>query len=121
MLLPAGTLCRGAGLMAATVNASIVEHFRTLEAPRIARTKQYNLLDILVIALCTLLTGGEGFQDMELFGKRKRAWLHTFLFLCKFPKLFAFKEGMWDPQISALLSSPTVTHDPWLSTTYEIS
>jgi predicted transposase YbfD/YdcC len=28
-----------------------------------------------------LLTGGEGFQDMELFGKSKRAWLQTFLAL----------------------------------------
>jgi predicted transposase YbfD/YdcC len=67
--------------MADTVNASIVEHFRTLEDPRIERTKKHNLLDILVIALCTLLSGGEGFQDMELFGKSKRAWLQTFLAL----------------------------------------
>jgi len=62
-------------------NASIVEHFQTLEDPRIERTKKHNLLDILVIALCTLLTGGEGFKDMELFGKSKRAWLQTFLAL----------------------------------------
>jgi predicted transposase YbfD/YdcC len=67
--------------MADTVNASIVEHFRTLEDPRIERTKKHPLLDILVIALCTLLSGGEGFQDMELFGKSKRAWLQTFLAL----------------------------------------
>ena len=57
--------------MAVPINASIVEHFQTLEDPRIERTKQHPLLDILVIALCTLLTGGEGFQDMELFGKSK--------------------------------------------------
>src|SRR5215813_7593876 len=81
MLLPTGSLCRGAYPMADTVNASIVEHFRTLEDPRIERTKKHNLLDILVIALCILLTGGEGFQDMELFGKSKQAWLHTFLAL----------------------------------------
>lgn len=67
--------------MANPVNASIVEHFQTLEDPRIARTKKHPLLDILVIAVCTLLTGGEGFQDMELFGKSKQAWLHTFLAL----------------------------------------
>ena len=63
--------------MADTVNASIVEHFRTLEDPRIERTKKHLLLDILVIALCTLLSGGEGFQDMELFGKSTRTWLQT--------------------------------------------
>ena len=67
--------------MAVPVNMSIVEPFRTLEDPRIARTKKHLLLDILVIALCTLLTGGEGFQDMELFGKSKQAWLQTFLAL----------------------------------------
>jgi len=67
--------------MADTVNASIVEHFQALEDPRIARTKKHLLLDILVIAVCTLLTGGEGFQDMELFGKSKRVWLQTFLAL----------------------------------------
>jgi len=63
------------------VNASIVDHFQTLEDPRIERTKKPNLLDILVIALCTLLTGGDGFQDMELFGKSKHAWRQTFLAL----------------------------------------
>jgi len=67
--------------MADTVNASIVEHFQTLEDPRIERTKKHLLLDILIIAVCTLLTGGEGFQDMELFGKSKRPWLQTFLAL----------------------------------------
>src|SRR6516164_4228956 len=81
MLLPTEALCRGACPMADTGNASIVEHFRTLEDPRIARTKKHNLLDILVIAVCTLLAGGEGFQDMELFGKSKQAWLQTLLAL----------------------------------------
>jgi predicted transposase YbfD/YdcC len=67
--------------MANPVNASIVTHFQSLEDPRIERTKKHPLLDILVIALCTLLTGGEGFQDMELFGRSKRTWLQTFLTL----------------------------------------
>src|ERR687884_1779185 len=67
--------------MSVPVNASIVEHFQTLEDPRIERTKKHPLLDILVIALCTLLTGGEGFQDMELCSKSKQVWLQTFLAL----------------------------------------
>ena len=67
--------------MTAPGNASIVDHFQTLEDPRIERTKKHNLLDILVMAVCTLLTGGEGFQDMELFGKSQRAWLQTCLAL----------------------------------------
>jgi DDE_Tnp_1-associated len=67
--------------MPVPINTSIVEHFRDLEDPRIDRAKKHSLLDILVIALCTLLTGGEGFQDMELFGKSKLSWLQTFLAL----------------------------------------
>ena len=41
--------------MADPVNASIIEHFQTLQDPRIERTKKHHLLDILVIAVCTLL------------------------------------------------------------------
>ena len=46
--------------MSVPVNASIVEHFQTLEDPRIERTKKHRLLDILVIAVCTLLSGRVG-------------------------------------------------------------
>ena len=67
--------------MAIPVNASIVVHFQALEDPRIERTKKHNLLDMLLIALCTLWTGGEGFQDMGLFGKSKLPWLQTVLAL----------------------------------------
>lgn len=81
MLLPLGSLWRGACRLADPVNASIVTHFQTLADPRIERTKQHQWLDSLVIALGTLLTGGEGFQDRELFGKSTQAWRQTFLAL----------------------------------------
>jgi DDE_Tnp_1-associated len=67
--------------MAVPTSASLVEPFQTLEDPRIERTKKHNLLDILGIAVCTLLPGGEGVQDMALCGQSKRAWLPTFLVL----------------------------------------
>jgi len=53
MLLPTGPW-KGADGMANPVHASIVEHFQTLENPRIERMKKHPLLDILVIAVCTL-------------------------------------------------------------------
>jgi predicted transposase YbfD/YdcC len=37
------------------------------------------LIDILVIAVCTLLCGGETFNDMEDFGRAKQDWFKTFL------------------------------------------
>ena len=58
---------------------SIVACFETLPDPRVNRTRPHKLVDILVIGLCSQLTGGAGFNDMELFGKTKVAWLKTFL------------------------------------------
>jgi predicted transposase YbfD/YdcC len=60
---------------------SLVEHFENLIDPRVKRTKAHDLIDVLIIAVCTLLCGGEGFNDMEDFGKAKRDWFQTFLAL----------------------------------------
>ena len=58
---------------------SLVEHFKPLADPRVDRTKDHALIDIVVIAVCTLLCGGEGFNDMEDFGQAKEEWFRTFL------------------------------------------
>lgn len=56
-----------------------MEHFEPLADPRVARTREHELLDVLVIALCCLLGGGQSFYDMERFGHAKRALLQGFL------------------------------------------
>ena len=58
---------------------SLIEHFQNLSDPRVNRTKAHDLIDILIIAICTLLCGGEGFNDMEDFGRAKHDWFKTFL------------------------------------------
>ncbi len=55
------------------------EHFSIVPDPRVERGKKHRLLDILFIAVCTIICGGESFTDMELFGKAKEAWLRKFL------------------------------------------
>jgi predicted transposase YbfD/YdcC len=60
---------------------SLIEHFKDLPDPRVNRTKDHDLIDILVIAVCTLLCAGESFNDMEDFGKAKQDWFKTFLTL----------------------------------------
>lgn len=60
---------------------SLIAHFQDLPDPRINRTKDHDLIDLLVIAICTLLCGGEGFNDMEDFGHAKRDWFEKFLTL----------------------------------------
>jgi len=58
---------------------SLIEHFKNLPDPRVDRTKDHDLIDVLVIAVCTLLCAGETFNDMEDFGKAKYDWFKTFL------------------------------------------
>jgi hypothetical protein len=62
-------------------NLSLVEHFKNLVDPRVNRTQAHDPIDILVIAVCTLLRAGESFHDREEFGRAKREWFQTFLSL----------------------------------------
>lgn len=60
-------------------HASLMDHLKEIPDPRLNRTKDHELVDILVISICTLLCGGESFYDMEDFGKAKKEWFATFL------------------------------------------
>ncbi len=63
----------------ASLSGSLIECFSVLPDPRIDRTKQHKLIDIVVIGFCTILDGGEGFTDMEQFGTAKKEWFKSFL------------------------------------------
>ena len=54
-------------------------HTKGLPDPRVDRTKDHELFDVLTIAICTLLCAGESLNDMEDFGKAKEEWFRTFL------------------------------------------
>ncbi len=58
---------------------SLIEHFEKLPDPRVNRTKDHDLIDVLIIALCSLLCAAESFYDMEEFGQAKQDWFKTFL------------------------------------------
>jgi predicted transposase YbfD/YdcC len=60
---------------------SLVEHFSKLTDPRVNRTKDHELIDVMIIAVCALLCAAESFNDMEDFGKAKQDWFKTFLAL----------------------------------------
>ena len=48
-----------------TVKSSrIVDHFEGLEDPRIDRTKRHKLIDIIVIAICAVICGADGWVDI---------------------------------------------------------
>ncbi len=55
--------------------------FAALDDPRTGNAKRHRLLEILLIALGTLLSGGASGADMALFGRAKQAFLAEFLTL----------------------------------------
>lgn len=59
--------------------ANIEKHFGKIRDPRIGNAKRHKLLDILVIAICAVICGADGWSDIELFGKNKQGWLKKFL------------------------------------------
>src|SRR5436309_1356693 len=60
---------------------AIQTHFANLEDPRIDRTRRHELMDIVVIAVCAVICGAEGWEDIAKYGVAKAAWFKTFLAL----------------------------------------
>jgi predicted transposase YbfD/YdcC len=67
--------------MSQIIDASILTHFGSLEDPRDIRGKEHLLLDIITIALCAVISGAEGWEDMAEYGRAKQDWFSTFLSL----------------------------------------
>ena len=57
----------------------LIAYFEQVPDPRVERRRDHKLVDILFIGLCTMLTVGENFTDMEDFGNAKYAWFKRFL------------------------------------------
>src|ERR1044071_4485292 len=53
--------------------------FDELVDPRATRRCDHQLIDILVIAAIAVIACAESWEDIELYGRSKQAWLKTFL------------------------------------------
>jgi predicted transposase YbfD/YdcC len=53
--------------------------FAGLADPRMTRQCDHRLIDILVIAVSAVIACAESWEDIELYGRSKQAWLKTFL------------------------------------------
>jgi len=58
---------------------AIEEHFSQVTDPRVARTKEHKLIDMIIIAICAVICGAEGWTDIENFGNSKLLGLKSFL------------------------------------------
>jgi predicted transposase YbfD/YdcC len=61
------------------MTASIIEHFSGLEDPRMARKRLHALMDIIVLVICGVISGAEGWEAIEEFGHEKLDWLRHFI------------------------------------------
>jgi predicted transposase YbfD/YdcC len=59
--------------------ATLPEHFASLSDPRVDRTKDHLLTDILTIAICAVICGADSWVSIEPFGKAKERWFRSFL------------------------------------------
>jgi hypothetical protein len=57
------------------------DHFATLTDPRCpaAPNSRHLLMDILIIAVCAVISGAEGWEDIEEYGKAQAEWFADLL------------------------------------------
>ena len=58
---------------------SLIEHFSELEDPRVERNKKHELIDVIVLCVCAVVSGAEGWSDIEEFGLAKLKWLRRYV------------------------------------------
>ena len=62
--------------------ARVIDFFEPLEDNRRASgNKQHELLDIVAIAICSVICGADSWEEVQLYGKIKFEWLSSFLTL----------------------------------------
>jgi DDE_Tnp_1-associated len=64
--------------MDAPATAGLLRFFAELPDPR-APNVVHRLHDILVVALCAVICGADGWTEVEVFGRSKLPWFKTFL------------------------------------------
>lgn len=59
---------------------SFLDHFAGLPDPRSHINRTYDLLDVVFLSVCAVLSGAEGWTDIKKFGDKKLDWLRKFRF-----------------------------------------
>jgi len=65
----------------ATASLSIKKHFRRLKDPRRRHCRRHLFLDIVVIAICGIISGCNSWTQIAAFGRKRHDWLKRFLTL----------------------------------------
>lgn len=60
------------------MSATFLTHFYSVSDPRIERCKKHNLMDIILLSISAVMSGSEGWEDIEKFGHIKLDWLRKY-------------------------------------------
>jgi len=63
------------------MSLSLVDAFSKIEDPRVERNKRHKLIDIIVLTICSVISGADGWEGIEEFGKNKLDWLRKWIAL----------------------------------------
>lgn len=58
---------------------TLTECMSVIDDPQVERTRQHELLDILVLLVLAVMCGAEGWEDIEEFGHIRLGWLKKFI------------------------------------------
>lgn len=61
------------------MSLSLIEAFSSIEDPRVERHKCHKLIDIIVLTICAVVSGSDGWESIEEFGKNKLDWLQQWI------------------------------------------
>ena len=59
--------------------AGLIERFADLPDSRVEGRTDHDLLDIVVLALCAVMSGASGWDDIEDWGREREDWLRRYL------------------------------------------
>ena len=59
--------------------AGLIERFADLPDSRVEGRTDHDLLDIVVLALCAVMSGAAGWDDIEDWGREREDWLRKYL------------------------------------------
>ena len=58
---------------------AITQHFASLKDPRVKGRVAHPLMTVIIVALCGVIAGAEGWEDLEEFAEDRLEWLKGFL------------------------------------------
>lgn len=59
--------------------AGLIERFGDLPDSRVEGRTDHDLLDVVVLALCAVISGAEGWDDIEDWRRARESWVRRYL------------------------------------------